>query len=393
MSLSIALAGKPNTGKSTFFKAATLINVEIANYPFTTINANRGTSHVRVPCPCTQLEARCGHCVGGVRFVPIELVDVAGLVPEAHKGRGLGNAFLDNLRQSEAIINVIDASGGTDIEGNVLGALSHDPLEDVTLLEKEISLWVAGIIEKNWQRLAKKAHLEHNISHVIATQLAGLNIEEYQIKNAVMKLGLSDKSPENWERADIINLSQQVRMSAKPIVIAANKKDVASSSNLARIGEVCKDAVATSGEAELALRLAQQKELIAYVPGDTHFAIVASLNQQQTTALERLQKFIEAEGTGVQKCLNTTVFDVLKYIVVYPVEDEHRWSDKQGRVLPDAFLIKEGQTAKDLAFKVHSDIGSGFIYAVDARTKKRLGEHHELQNGDIIKIVATSRAK
>lgn len=393
MSLSIALAGKPNTGKSTFFKAATLINVEIANYPFTTINANRGTSHVRVPCPCTQLEARCGHCVGGVRFVPIELVDVAGLVPEAHKGRGLGNAFLDNLRQSEAIINVIDASGGTDIEGNVLGALSHDPLEDVTLLEKEISLWVAGIIEKNWQRLAKKAHLEHNISHVIATQLAGLNIEEYQIKNALMKLGLSDKSPENWERADIINLSQQVRMSAKPIVIAANKKDVASSSNLARIGEVCKDAVATSGEAELALRLAQQKELIAYVPGDTHFAIVASLNQQQTTALERLQKFIEAEGTGVQKCLNTTVFDVLKYIVVYPVEDEHRWSDKQGRVLPDAFLIKEGQTAKDLAFKVHSDIGSGFIYAVDARTKKRLGEHHELQNGDIIKIVATSRAK
>ena len=393
MSLSIALAGKPNTGKSTFFKAATLVNVEIANYPFTTISANRGTSRVRAPCPCTQLEARCGHCVGGVRFVPIELVDVAGLVPEAHKGRGLGNAFLDNLRQSEAIINVIDASGGTDIEGNVLGAPSHDPLEDVTLLEKEISLWVAGIIEKNWQRLAKKAHLEHNISHVIATQLAGLNIEEYQIKNAVMKLGLSDKSPENWERADIINLSQQVRMSAKPIVIAANKKDVASSSNLARIGEVCKDAVATSGEAELALRLAQQKELIAYVPGDTHFAIVASLNQQQTTALERLQKFIEAEGTGVQKCLNTTVFDVLKYIVVYPVEDEHRWSDKQGRVLPDAFLIKEGQTAKDLAFKVHSDIGSGFIYAVDARTKKRLGEHHELQNGDIIKIVATSRAK
>ena len=393
MSLSIALAGKPNTGKSTFFKAATLINVEIANYPFTTINANRGTSHVRVPCPCTQLEARCGHCVGGVRFVPIELVDVAGLVPEAHKGRGLGNTFLDNLRQSEAIINVIDASGGTDIEGNVLGAPSHDPLEDITLLESEISLWIAGIIEKNWHRLAKKAQLEHNIAHVVATQLAGLNIEEHQIKNALIKLGLLDKSPESWERADIVNLSQQVRMIAKPIVIAANKKDVASSHNLARIADVCADAVATSGEAELALRLAQQKGLVDYVPGDTHFTIVAPLNQQQTTALQRLQRFIEGEGTGVQECLNTTVFDMLRYIVVYPVEDEHRWSDKQGRVLPDAFLIKEGQTAKDLAFKVHSDIGSGFIYALDARTKKRLGEHHELENGDIIKIVATSRPK
>ena len=151
--------------------------------------------------------------------------------------------------------------------------------------------------------------------------------------------------------------------------------------------------MATSGEAELALRLAQQKGLVDYVPGDTHFTIVASLNEQQTTALQRLQKFIEGEGTGVQKCLNTTVFDMLRYIVVYPVEDEHRWSDKQGRVLPDAFLIKEGQTAKDLAFKVHSDIGRGFIYAIDARTKKRLGEHHELENGDIIKIVATSRPK
>ncbi|MGZ5562371.1 MAG: redox-regulated ATPase YchF [Halobacteriota archaeon] len=393
MSLSIALAGKPNTGTSTFFTAATRMTVEIANYPFTTISANRGTSYVRVPCPCTQLKARCGHCMDGVRFVPIELVDVAGLVPEAHKGRGLGNTFLDNLRQSEAIINVIDASGGTDIEGNVLGAPSHDPLEDITLLESEISLWITGIIEKNWQRLAKKAQLERNIVYVIATQLAGLNIEARQIKNAMQKQGLLDTSPESWEREDIINLSQQIRKIAKPIVIAANKKDVASSDNISRIADAYEDVVATSGEAELALRLAQQKGLIVYVPGDTHFAMVTSLNEQQKTALERLKKFVGGEGTGVQKCLNMTVFDVLRYIVVYPVEDEHRWSDKQGRVLPDALLMKGGGTAKDLAFKVHSDIGHGFLYAIDVRTKKRLGEHHELQNGDIIKIVSTSRAK
>lgn len=393
MSLSIALAGKPNTGKSTFFKAATLVNVEIANYPFTTINANRGTSYVRVPCPCTQLTARCGHCMDGVRFVPIELVDVAGLVPEAHKGRGLGNTFLDNLRQSEAIINVIDASGGTDIEGNVLGAPSHDPLEDVTLLESEISLWITGIIERNWQRLAKKAQLEHNIVQVIATQLAGLNIEARQIRNAMQKLGLLDTPPESWGHEVIIDLSQQIRKVAKPILIAANKQDVASFENISRIAGAYEEVVATSGEAELALRLAQQKGLISYVPGDTHFTVVKSLNQQQKTALERLQKFVSEGGTGVQKCLNVTVFDVLRYIVVYPVEDEHRWSDKQGRVLPDALLIKEGGTAKDLAFKVHTDIGGGFLYALDVRTKKRLGEHHELKNGDIIKIVSTSRAK
>jgi len=393
MSVSVALAGKPNTGKSTFFKAATLVDVEIANYPFTTISANRGISHVRVTCPCTERSERCGHCADGVRFVPIELVDVAGLVPQAHKGRGLGNAFLDNLRQSEAIVNVIDASGGTDLEGNVLGTGSHDPIEDVTLLESEMALWVAGIIEKNWHRLAKKAQLEHNVTHVIAAQLAGLDIGEGQVKNAALKLGLFERSAENWESDDIVKLAHELRRIAKPIIVAANKKDVASQHSLERIKEVCKDVVATSGEAELALRLAHQKGLIAYLPGDTHFAIAEPSNQPQRNALERLQKFIAAEGTGVQTCLNKAVFDVLRYIVVYPVEDEHRWSDKDGSVLPDAFLVKEGENTRDLAFKVHSDIGRGFIYAVDARTKKRLGEHHVLRDGDIIKIVSSSRAK
>ncbi len=393
MNLSVALAGKPNTGKSTFFKAATLLDVDIANYPFTTINANRGYSSVRTCCPCVELKTLCGHCVGGVRFVPIELVDVAGLVPEAHKGRGLGNAFLDNLRQSEAIINVVDASGSTDIEGNVLGASSHDPLEDIAMLETEISLWIAAILDKNWPKLAKKAQLDHNITRVIAMQLAGLQIDEQHVKHAVLKLGLMNKQLETWGHQDLVNLSRELRKSAKPIVIAANKKDIAPLQNIERITGACKDTVATSGEAELALRLADQKGLVTYVPGDTHFAIISQLNQRQKAALERLQEFIKDEGTGVQACLNAAVFDVLRYIVVYPVEDEHHWSDKEGRVLPDAFLLKNGQNAKDLAFKVHSDIGRGFLYAIDARTKMRLGEHHPLQDGDIIKIVSTSRAK
>jgi ribosome-binding ATPase YchF (GTP1/OBG family) len=393
MSLSIALAGKPNTGKSTFFKAATLLDVEIANYPFTTISANRGFSSVRTRCPCVELETPCGRCVGGVRFVPIELVDVAGLVPEAHKGRGLGNAFLDNIRQSEAIINVVDASGSTDIEGNVLGASSHDPLEDIVMLETEISLWIAAILDKNWHKLAKKAQLDHNLGRVIAAQLAGLQIDEQHVKQAVLKLGLMNKQPETWGGEDIVNLSRELRISAKPIVIAANKKDIAPLQNIERIAEACEDTVATSGEAELALRLAHQKGLVTYVPGDSHFTIISPLSPQQKAALERLQEFIKDEGTGVQACLNTVVFDVLRYIVVYPVEDEHHWSDKEGRVLPDAFLLKKGQNAKGLAFKVHSDIGRGFLYAIDARTKMRLGEHHQLQDGDIIKIVSTSRAK
>ncbi len=392
MSPIIALAGKPNTGKSTFFKAATLADVEIANYPFTTINANRGIAHVRSPCPCSELESRCSSCVNGVRFIPIELIDVAGLVPEAHKGRGLGNAFLDNLRQAEAIINVIDASGSTDIEGNVLGTCSHDPLEDVYLLDKELSLWIAGIIRKNWQKLAKRAEAG-GVTHVIADQLAGLNINEHQAKAAMSTLGLNEKQLKNWTEQDVVQLSGELRKRTKPIIVAANKKDIASEQALDHITSFCRDVLKTSGEAELALRLAAQKELIDYVPGDDTFHILKRASEQQARALERLQHFVAREPTGVQACLNKAIFDVLQYIVVYPVEDENRFSDKEGNILPDAFLLKRGQTVRDLAFKVHTDIGRTFLYGMDARTKRRLGEHHELVDGDIVKIVAATRSK
>jgi len=73
------------------------------------------------------------------------------------------------------------------------------------------------------------------------------------------------------------------------------------------------------------------------------------------------------------------------------VEDEKKWTDKDGNMLPDAFLMKKGSNAHDLAYKVHSDIGDSFLYAIDARTRMRLGEKHELKNNDVIKIVSTAK--
>src|SRR3989338_104438 len=113
----IGLVGAPSSGKSTFFKACTLKDVKIAPYPFTTLEPNEGLAYVRAACPCREKAVNCGKCISGVRFVPIKLWDVAGLVPDAHKGRGRGNAFLSDVMKSDALVHVVDMSGTVDYEG------------------------------------------------------------------------------------------------------------------------------------------------------------------------------------------------------------------------------------------------------------------------------------
>lgn len=388
MAISIALAGKPNCGKSTIFKASTLANVDIANYPFTTIDANHGVGYVRAVCPCRELKLDCGNCRDGVRFVPIEMIDVAGLVPDAHKGRGLGNEFLDNLRQARAIIHVIDASGGTDIEGNPVNPGSHDPMEDIEFLDHEITMWIFGILKRNWERLSRKVNAEGlKLEETLATQLEGAGVTESHVKTVLTRLKLPRDKPHMWTDEQIIALSDQLRSESKPVIIAANKIDIAPPGNVERL--VKKGAIPVSGAAEVALRLADKAGAIEYIPGDADFVEGPNLSAAQKDALSKLRDMMKKNGgTGIQKCLNETVFKLLDMIVVYPVEDENKYTDKQGRILPDAFLLKKGSTPKDLAFMVHTDIGKGFLYAIDARTKMRLGDKHEMKNGDIVKIVA-----
>ncbi len=388
MTISIALAGKPNSGKSTFFKAATLANVEIANYPFTTIDANHGVGYVRTACPCREFKLDCGNCREGVRFVPIEMIDVAGLVPDAHKGRGLGNEFLDNLRQAKAIIHVIDASGTTDIEGNPVAAGSHDPLGDIEFLEHEITMWMAGILNRNWERLSKKVNAEGlKIEETIASQLEGAGITEAHVRTILSRMRLPRDKPQVWTQEQIIELSDMLRVESKPLIIAANKIDIASQENIEHL--VKKGAIPVSGATEVVLRLADKSGAIKYIPGDADFVESQNLSDAQNQALSKIRLLIKKNGgTGIQKCINETVFKLLDLIVVYPVEDENRFTDKKGNILPDAFLMKKGSTPKDLAFMVHTDIGKSFLFAVNARTRMRLGEKHELKNGDIVKIVS-----
>ncbi|HIH69642.1 MAG TPA: redox-regulated ATPase YchF [Methermicoccus shengliensis] len=386
----VALAGKPNCGKSTFFKAATLANVEIANYPFTTIDANIGISSVRVDCPCLELDERCGQCREGARFVPVGLIDVAGLVHDAHKGRGLGNAFLDRLREASSIVHVVDASGSTDAEGNPVGVGSHDPLEDVDILERELTYWMMQILVRGWDRLARRVQAEHTkIEHVIAEQLSGVGVSQAHVRAAISELGLPSDKPAAWHEHELLDLCDYLRSVSKPMLIAANKMDTAPEENLKRLKELHYTVVPTSAEAELVLRMAERAGLIEYVPGDGDFRITGTPTEKQLRALERVGELLERFGsTGVQECLNRAVLELLGLIVVYPVEDEAKWTDKDGRVLPDAFLMPRGSTPRDLAYEVHTELGEGFLYAVDGRTGRRLGESYELKSGDVIKIVA-----
>ena len=393
MSMTIGLAGKPNSGKSTFFKAATMADVEIANYPFTTINANKGVAYVRTACPCRELEHECGNCTDGVRFVPIEIIDVAGLVPDAHKGRGLGNAFLDELRQAQAIIHVIDSSGGTDIEGNPVDTGSHDPADDVDFLNREITMWMFGILQRNWVKLSRKVQAEGlKIEHVIADQLAGAGVNEIQVHAAQMKCNLLTNHIK-WTDEELIELCDAIRLISKPMMIAANKVDIAPKENIENLKNIDTMVVPVSAAAELALKSAAKSGVIKYMPGDPDFTIISDkLTDAQKKGLENIRTFLKNMGnSGVQHCINSAVFDLLGLIVVYPVENEGKWTDKNDRMLPDAFLVNKGETAHDLAYRVHSDIGDLFLYAVDARTKMRLSEKYELKDGDVIKIVSTAK--
>ena len=399
MAMQIGIVGKPNVGKSTFFNAATNAHAEIANYPFTTIDANRGVMYVRKPCPCKEFNVTCtphnSECKNGTRYVPIEAIDVAGLVPDACKGKGLGNKFLDDLRQADALIHIIDGSGSTDEEGNPCELGRNDPIKDVEFLEREINQWFFGIIKKNWENIARRSKLENKkIESLLEEKLTGLGIKEEHIKNSIRKMNLNPETPDKWNDEELLKLTDELRKISKPMLIAFNKSDKLTEEFMKKADEIRKKGykvVPTSAESELALSNAANKELIDYKPGEKSFKITNNeeLTDKQEKALNYIQTHVldKFGSTGIQKCIEEIV-KMLDLIVAYPVEDETHLKDKKDRILPDAFFLKKGSTAKDLAYKVHTDLGDHFIRAIDARTHRVIGADHEIKDGDVIRIVA-----
>jgi len=391
--ISLALAGKPNAGKSTFYTAATMAEVEVGNYPFTTIDANRGVSYARARCPCLDRDRRCDsdNCSDGKRYVPLELYDVAGLVPGAHEGRGLGNQFLDELTDADAILHVVDASGATNEEGEPVEVGEHDPVEDVDFIEEEMDRWLASIIGRNWESIERQSRSpDFDIDESLTEMLTGVGATPADVAAVLRGIGYPE-DPREWTDDHRHALASDLRKRTKPIVVVANKADVAPAENVDRLAEAADILVPATAEGELALRRGAEAGLVDYDPGDDGFDLDQGVSDDQRAALEDVRSVIDAHGgTGVQKAINTAVYEVLEQISVYPVENETRWTDSQGRMLPDAHLLPDGATPIDLAYAVHSDIGDGYLHAVDARDGRKIGDDHELSEGDVVKIVSTA---
>jgi len=386
--------GKPNVGKSTFFKAATLMDVLIANYPFATIKPNHGMAYVKIEDLAPEFEKisnpREGYVKGPGgkwRFVPFELMDVAGLVEGASEGKGLGNQFLDDLAAADAFIHVVDMSGETDGEGKP--SENYYPGKDIKIIEKELDLWYLGILKKVWGGFARTVEMQKKkFEEAVAKQFSGLKVKGDDVKHVILKNKINVDKPSAWTNVELSNFARALRKYTKPMIIAANKMDRPNSeANLEKIkAEYDYTIIPCFSDGELALREADKHGLIEYIPGDGNFKSLKDLSIEQKRALDKIKEILDKQGsTGVQEVLNKVVFDILHYLCIFPAGA--KLSDSKGNVLPDCYLMPLGSTALDFAYRLHSDIARDFVKAIDIRTKQAVGKDYKIKHRDGLEIM------
>ena len=402
--LKIGLIGKTNAGKTTFFNAATLLSGPVSNYPFTTKTPNFGQAYVKTICVCRELgvkdNPRNSSCTDGARFIPIQLVDLPGLIKGSWQGKGLGTQFLSVASQADALIHVTDASGSVDAEGKITKPGMGNPVSDVYDIEEELVRWFAKTIEKSVRKLGKPSKQGTSVDRLLAQDLAGLKITAAHVSHALDANALTDKDLNKWTREDTWSFAKTVRQVSKPTLIVANKMDLApAEQNYEKLAREFGQSyvVATSSEAELALRRGEQKGYVEYVPGEEVFRVKdkSKLTLEQRAALTYVEQRVLSKWirTGVQLALNTCVFKLMGMSVVYPVEDVDKLSDRSGNILPDAFLVRNDASISDLANEIHTDLAKTMIYALDARTKSRIPVDYKLKDRDIVSIVAAVKVK
>ncbi len=399
MPIKLGLIGKTNTGKTTFFNSATLSSEEISSYPFTTKKPVSGIAHAITLCVHSEFKIQDNpnnsKCVEGWRYIPIELIDLPGLIKGAWKGKGLGNQFLSIAAQSDALLHVVDASGGIDSTGKITEVGTGDPISDFADIEEELIMWYHKILEGNRDKISKLIRTGSNILDAITDLYRGVGVHKTHVKETLLATRLEEKDFDDFDIVDSKKFASHLRRISKPTLIVANKIDVeGADKNFARLRERYNDSIVipVSGDSEFSLRRAEQKGLIKYSPGSEQFEIIKSdeLNEKQTNALNFIQKEIMGEymRTGVQFAINVAVFKLLKMNAIYPVANEKNLSDKKGRVLPDLILLKEGATINDLAKEIHSDLTKGLLYGKDLRYNLRLPIDYQLRDRDVVSLIS-----
>ena len=402
MPIKLGLIGKTNTGKTTFFNSSTLSSEEISSYPFTTKAPVSGITHAITLCVHPEFKIQDNpnnsKCVNGWRYIPIELIDLPGLIKDAWKGKGLGNQFLSIAAQSDALLHVVDASGGIDSTGKITEVGTGDPISDFADIEEELIMWYQKILEGNREKISKLIQTGSDILDVITNLYRGIGVNKNHVKETLLATGLVEKDFDNFDMLDSKKFSSHLRKISKPTLIVANKIDVeGADKNFDRLRERYNDTIVipASGDSEFSLRRAEQKGLIKYSPGSEQFEIIKSdkLNEKQINALNLIKKGIMGEymRTGVQFAINVAVFKLLKMNSIYPVADEKNLADSKGRVLPDLILLKDGATINDLAREIHSDLTKGLLYGKDLRYNLRLPVDYQLRDRDVVSLVSAAK--
>lgn len=321
--MKLGIVGLPNVGKSTLFNSLTKAGAESANYPFCTIDPNVGV----VTVPDERLDV-LGRMYQTKKIIPaaIEFVDIAGLVKGASKGEGLGNQFLANIREVDAIVHVVrcfEDSNVVHVDGSV------DPLRDIETINLELIFSDLEVLERRISKVAKAARMDKTCAKELAL------LEQIKVH---LEAGKPAKTMEITDEDELTLLREYNLLTYKPVIYAAN---------------VAEDDLADDGASN-----SQVAEVRSFAESEhSEVFVICAQIEQEISELDEEEKamFLEDLGlaeSGLEKLVKASyhILGLMSFLTAG--EDETR-----------AWTIKIGTKAPQAAGKIHSDFERGFIKA------------------------------